>query len=327
MRRLSRRLGCVSLKQVAKFARMHHGVVTRQICIDSGASARTVDRWVERGVMHRLYPNVYSFGHDLLPPYGKRLAVVWAAGPETALGLQSAGAHWGITAGDPQAWHLVRPVGSSRGRRLDGVFVHRSRILRATDVVTRHQVPVTTVARTLVDLALTLDRGPLRRAVHEAEVARLLDVNAVREVLDRAPSRKGASMLRALLEIPAPPTVEEFVMRFLEFCEAHELPVPIVSAHLDAGLPVLTEADVLFKEAKVIVELDGFRVHMTRQRFESDRRRDSALLARDYLTVRVTWHRLQHDAGALASELRAILARRCRVQPAPPVGANGTRWG
>ncbi|HMS72139.1 MAG TPA: type IV toxin-antitoxin system AbiEi family antitoxin domain-containing protein, partial [Baekduia sp.] len=64
----------MSLKQVAEFARMHHGVVTRQICIDSGASARTVDRWVERGVMHRLYPNVYSFGHDLLPPYGKRLA-------------------------------------------------------------------------------------------------------------------------------------------------------------------------------------------------------------------------------------------------------------
>ena len=75
----------------------------------------------------------------------------------------------------------------------------------------------------------------------------------------------------------------------------------------------LTEIDLLYRDEGVIIELDSKRIHLTLARFESDRRRDSALLARGYLTVRVTWQRLLHDQERLAHEIRAILLSRART--------------
>ena len=150
----------------------------------------------------------------------------------------------------------------------------------------------------------------LAKIVHEAEVMRLLNVTAVIEVLDRCPQRRGAAALRALLNEPAPADNREFVRRYLGFCKRYALPQPEVSAYLNARLPHLTEADMYYRRERLVVELDGAAVHLTRKRFESDRRRDSALLALDIPTVRVTWRRLTTDAASLAAELHEILARR-----------------
>lgn len=294
---------------VAALARRHDGVVTHPQLRKLGLSDRAIVRWVSTGRLNRLFPRVYSIGHDLIPTDGWRRAVVHTTGPRSALSHESAIALWKI-APQQRGWHVVVPAGPGPRRSPPTITVHRSRMLSPDDVRTVRGIPVTSVARTLADLASCVEPDRLAKIVHEAEVMRLLNVTAVIEVLDRCPQRRGAAALRALLSDPAPVDNREFVRRYLGFCKRYALPQPEVGAYLNARLPHLTEADMYYRRERLVVELDGAAVHLTRKRFESDRRRDSALLALDIPTVRVTWRRLTTDAASLAAELHEILARR-----------------
>lgn len=124
-------------------------------------------------------------------------------------------------------------------------------------------------------------------------------------------TRRGVKRLAELLGTSAAdPTNGEFVAQFVAHCARWGLDNPETSVYVDAGFAKPTELDILLRAQRVIVELDGAGVHLTRQRFESDRRRDAALLARGYVTIRVTWRRLMEDDGTLAAEIRAVLAAR-----------------
>lgn len=222
----------------------------------------------------------------------------------------SAAELWGLRGGSSRRWHVVAP-GMSGGRSgPESVVLHRTLNLHPDDVTAIDGIPVTSVARTLVDLAGAVNEAGLARAVHEAEVQRVLDVDAIAAVMTRLPRRRGVARLRRLLSSSdSGISSEAFVNAFLRLCSRHGLPAPRISKHVHTR-DRLAEADIVFPEHAVIVELDSERFHHTRRSFHSDRRRDTALAAEGWLTVRLTWSRITRESADVAAELRRILALR-----------------
>jgi predicted transcriptional regulator of viral defense system len=291
---------------IAELALKQHGVVALSQLRTLGVTDRAMHKRVRSGRMHRVHHGVYAVGHAALAPDGRRLAAVLACGRSAVLSHRSAATMWDLVGGDGSKWHVTAP-GRSGGRQGPReVVVHHPRSLHPADVTTLRAIPITTVARTLVDLADVLGQQRLERAVHEAEVLRLLDVDAVHRALQRAPGRRGRRTLLTVLaaHTASAPTRSELEARFSQLRRDHDLPRPRTNVHLDIGEPVPAEVDALFDDTNVIVELDGAATHHTARAFERDRARDAALAARGYVVVRLTWRRMQAEPRAIAAELR-----------------------
>jgi len=181
------------------------------------------------------------------------------------------------------------------------VVVHRSRRLDPHDRALVDAVPVTSVARTLVDLADVLDEKRLADAVHEAEVLRLFDLKAVTEAQARVPGRRGRHRLNRVLagygDGPAL-TRSEAERRFLHLCETNSLPQPRTNQLLHGY-----EVDFHWPHKDLVVELDGAAAHHTKRAFENDRRRDRALAKHGVQVLRVTAGDLEGGAADLAAVL------------------------
>jgi hypothetical protein len=249
---------------------------------------------------------------------------VLACGRGAVLSRHSAASAWGILNGDGRRFDVVAPERSG-GRVVDEerIDLRRTRRLSDEDVTVVRGIPITTVGRTLLDLAGCAGARLVQRAVHEAEVMELLDVAAVVATIERNPGRRGTRMLRMALGVGAPdPDNGEFATRFFSLCLDYGLPAPRLGVHVDGG-ERLYEVDALFETERLIVELDGRQVHGTVRNFQTDRRRDSVLAARDYQTLRYTWHRLRDEPAAIArvaTHPRAAITPRRLTASAPRRG-------
>jgi hypothetical protein len=291
---------------IARLAAEHHGVVDLGELLDAGLSERQVRRRARDGRLHRKYRGVYAVGHPALTRDGWRYAAVRACGPRAVGSHLMAAALWGLH----RSTRLEVTVPHSRGG-LDAVIVHETRRLTAVDVTTIRDIPVTSLARTLVDLAEVLSADRLERIVDHAGRHEAFDAHAVARVLDELRGRRGAGRLTALLALPSPgPTRSALEDAFLALCRRHGLPRPRLNVHLATAGDRLVEADALFADHALIVELDGAATHDTTQAFHADRRRDTALAAAGYLVLRYTWERVTTEAEAVAAELREVMARR-----------------
>jgi very-short-patch-repair endonuclease len=188
------------------------------------------------------------------------------------------------------------------------VRLHETRDLPLDDLSECRGIPVTSVARTFVDLAAVVDERALRRAWHEAEVLRLLDVRAVEAVLDRSNGRRGTGRLRRLLPVSAAPTRTELEARFLDLIRAHGLPMPAVNTFVHEY-----EVDFYWAAERLAVETDGAHVHDTRRRFEDDRRRDVELAKRGIHVARFTWRRVVDEPAAVAADVIELLNMRAEL--------------
>jgi hypothetical protein len=272
----------------------------------AGLTASAVRRRVEAGRLHRVWRGVYAVGHPELSTDGRRYAAVRACGREAVASHRMAAALWGLRA---SAAPEVTVPGERRGPK--AIVVHETRVLEAHDVTVVRAIPVTSLARTLVDLAEVLPVDRLERVLDHAGRHEAFDRRAVHDALDRLPGRRSAPRLRALLDQPSPGlTRSELEDRFLLLCRRAGLPVPRLNVHLDIGLDRLVEADAVFARERVIVELDGGASHDTTPAFHADRRRDSAAAAAGHLTLRYTWDRVTTDPAAVAAELQRVLSRR-----------------
>jgi very-short-patch-repair endonuclease len=295
-------------RELGALATRQHGVVAIAQLHRLGLDGKLVRRRELAGRLHRVHRGVYAVGHAALAVDGRRMAAVLACGEGALLSHRSAAAAWGLRPTSGTAWEVTT---AQRGRRSPaGIELHATRALAPADATTLRGVPITSVSRTLVDLAAVVPHHALERAVHEAEVLRLLDVTAVRAALARANGRRGAGRLRAILaEPPAGPTRSVLEERFLRLCRSGLLPVPRLNVHVMAG-GTLVEVDALWQQPRVIVELDGAGAHHTRRAFHADRRRDAALAAEGYVVVRFTWQRVTRERAAVLAELRRILTLR-----------------
>jgi very-short-patch-repair endonuclease len=213
----------------------------------------------------------------------------------------------------PALWEL-RPAAGSRvdvtvlGRarwRRTHIAVHVTRDLPDCDRKQREGIPVTSVARTLLDLADVVPKPQLARAFEEAERIDHLDFRAIEDVCLRGRGRRGlAALLRVVAERsgPAPATRSELEKSFLELCREHRLPLPRVN-EIVAGF----EVDAVWPRQRLVVELDGYAFHRTRGRLRArpgPRRRSAA---RGLQSLRFTHRRLQREPAAIVVALRALI--------------------
>jgi very-short-patch-repair endonuclease len=287
---------------LAALAKRQHGVVSLAQLLGLGFSEKGIAERVRTGRMHRIHRGVYAVSPARLRTEGYWLAAVLACGPGAVLSHRSAASLWELRPSAAQAIDVTVPARSGRRRR-PGIQVHRSTRLTAEEVVTRDGIPVTTVARTLLDLADVLPAQALKRAIDEAEYRGRLDLTSLHAVVENNPGRRGAKLLDLLTE-PAQRTRSDLEEDFLALCRRHRLPRPYVGATVGGY-----EDDFVWPDAHLIVETDGLAAHRTRRAFEDDRKRDRRLLHAGYRTVRLTGRALHDDESEVAEALRELLTQ------------------
>jgi very-short-patch-repair endonuclease len=177
-------------------------------------------------------------------------------------------------------------------------------------VTTARGIPVTTPNRTLLDLAAVLDARHVEKAINEGEILRLTNPNSLGDLVERHPRRKGIGALRSVLAahaIGSTITRSELEDRFLQFLDEAALRTPQVNANIKIADRWI-EADCVWPDDRLIVELDGRATHATPAAFERDRARDRVLQAAGWRVVRVTWRQLHDESVRLTSDLRKLLA-------------------
>ena len=232
------------------------------------------------------------------------MAAVLACGRGAVLGFRDGAAHWAIRDTSRTKIDVIAPR-SVHPR--PGIDVHRVRALHPDDWTVHEGIPVTTVARTLLDLGDVLRPRDVERAFDEAERLGLLDLRAVEAACLRGHGRHGLKVLRRLIEDRRPSLVDTrsaLERSFIPFCRDHGVPIPSVNVAV-GGLTV----DALWCNQRLVAELDGYEFHgKTRAAFEGDRARDATLLLAGFRVIRLTWRRLHRDPERVATELRALLA-------------------
>lgn len=286
-------------RAVAGLAARQHGVVAYGQLIGLGLSGSTIGRWVRADRLIRIHRGVYAVGHRALRAKGHWIAAVLACGPGAVLSHRSAAALWEIRPSRTAAVDVTVPTKAGRTGP-PGLRLHRSGRLGAQDTTVRDGIPVTTVSRTLLDLADVLGRQHLKRAIDESEYLHLFDLRALEATVARNPGRRGATVLR-LSRGPAERTRSALERVLLELVERHDLPRPRVGLEV-AGY----ETDFCWPEQRLIVETDSISVHGRAANMEADRLRDRATLRAGYRTIRLTSAALE-DQQAVVGDLRAAL--------------------
>jgi very-short-patch-repair endonuclease len=169
-------------------------------------------------------------------------------------------------------------------------------------------IAITTVPRTLFDLAALKGPRALERAIHESEVRRLWDRLSLHDILARYPNRPGAPAVRHVLGKRARPAITEndFEESFYEFLVDRGLPLPTFNQPLFIDGRWL-RPDCTWPEHNLIAELDGRQSHDTHAAYESDRERDRDLLVAGWRSTRITWRQLRYGPRKLERDLRALL--------------------
>jgi hypothetical protein len=284
---------------IASLADRQHGAIARRQLLDEGVSRFAIDRRIARGSLRPVHRGVYAAGHPTLTRDGKWMAATLAAGPGAALSHRAAGTALSLLASS-----YLEVTAASR-RAHSGVRIHRA-VLPPDEITTVRRIPVTTLPRTLLDLATVLPKNQLERAFHEAQENILTDSLSLPDLLDRYPGRAGAPAIRHLLEATAPRTRSELEDLFQAFLARYDLPRPEINAWLHTGGRSF-ECDCLWRDSRLIVELDGRACHDTTLAFEDDRARDRHLAGAGWSVIRVTWRQLREQRHAIAADLSALL--------------------
>lgn len=233
------------------------------------------------------------------------MAAVLACGRGAVLSHASAAALWDLRRCSGSRIHVTVPSGAGRSRR-PGIALHRSARLDVDEVTIHDAIRVTSVARTLLDLAGDLVPGPLERAVEQSVILRIFDLESFDATLARHPTARGIralSVIVASLRDEPRLTRSELEGYFLDLCAARALPRPEVNQMVE-GLSV----DFLWRGHGLIVETDGRGTHATLMAFERDRARDARLTVAGYRVVRFTYRQIVHEPGSVARTVFALLA-------------------
>lgn len=292
--------------QIQRFAEAQHGIVTGAQLRKLGLGERASGHRVATGRLHRLHRGVFAVERPTAK--GRWLAAVLACGEGAVLSHASAAALWGLVP-DPTAVVHVNVAGTSRRHRPS--IVHHRATLVAQDATSRDGIPCTTMARTLVDVASTVPRRRLERAIGIAEERGELDLAAIQRQLSRMSGRRGHAALAAVLSgfDDRVVTRSEAEVRFLALVRRRRLAEPEVNAWIPLPEGGGYRPDFLWRDRGLIVEVDGRTHHSLRRAFEHDRRRDRRLLEAGYVTVRFAARQVLEEPAGVGDEMRALLSR------------------
>jgi very-short-patch-repair endonuclease len=280
-------------------------MVARRQLLGLGMTETMVKVRLRHGNLHRVHHGVFAYGHRSVTVEGRWMAAVLAFGPGAVLSHRSAGQLWGLV---PRA--RIRPEVTRPGRAGGRPYLvaHRGE-LPADEIGRVRGIPVTSVPRTMFDLAGLLGEREVERAWNEMEVRGLTGSLSVPHLLERYPGRKGSVLLAPLANrttLPVGITRNDFEEAFLSLIDRHGLPRPRMNAHVQLR-GRFYEIDGFWEERRVAIELDGGAVHKTTKAFHDDRERDRILTAEGFTTTRITWDHLHHTPQDVADDLRRIL--------------------
>jgi predicted transcriptional regulator of viral defense system len=293
---------------LAELARVQHLVFSLDQLRQLGVTKSAVSKRVATRRLHRIHQTVYSLvPKELLTRDGLYAAAVLACGPGAVLSHRSAARLHELRSYGHTRVEVTVPGRSSR--RHDGVKVHRSTTLTEADATVANNIPVTTVERTLFDVAEVVTQRQLERAFDQAEILEALDLNRILDQLARNSTRPGARKVRKVLTehyIGSTPTDNDFEEALLALTRGLGLPDPRPQFYIDPGdgePPI--RADFAWPDRRIVVETDGEKTHGTKQAFQTDRRRDQRLAAAGWTVIRITWNQLKFRPH----ELRPVLLK------------------
>jgi very-short-patch-repair endonuclease len=278
---------------IARLAGRRHGVVRRSTLVANGLTRGEVDARMARGQLHPVHRGVYAVGHRSLSREGRWLAAVLACGRGAVLSHASAAALWGLTIEHPEL-HVTM----AHRLRTPGIITHRGRLARA-DRKVRHGIPVTSVARVLVDQAQVVDEDDLERLLREAQFRGLFNVATLRDALTRRRSRVLTELLDDLN-----PTQSMLEDAFLRLCRRFRLPRPTAQIRKGRRRP-----DFVWTDQRLIVECDSWAAHSTPYAFQADRTLSNAVQLAGWMILRFTTTDVRRRATLVAEQVHRALAR------------------
>jgi very-short-patch-repair endonuclease len=283
---------------LADLASSQHGLVTRTQLLRAGVATHEIRHRLGTGALLREHRGVYRVGHRAPSLEARYLAAVLACGDEACLSGRAAAYLLGLLKGNVPPPEVTTPL----KRRVAGVGVRRGRIA-APDRPIHRGIPVSSVSRTLTDLAAELPLDALARACHEAGVRYRTTPADVKAVLERRSRCRGAAKLRLVLSGDARVTLSALERRFLAVLEAQAMPLPKTNRPAGAH-----RVDCRWPDRRLIVELDSYRFHHSRHAWEQDRRRERDARARGDELRRYTWADVVEEPRQMLAELRRLLS-------------------
>jgi very-short-patch-repair endonuclease len=283
--------------------------VARRQLLAAGISSNTIDRLARTSLLRRVHCGVFAVGPGTPIPLADETAALLAVRAGATLSHHTAAMLLGLrppASGDGLI-HVTVP-GASVGDPT-AVRAHRSIILAPRDVRVREGLPVTSPARTLLDVAPLVSARDIERAIDQMVIRRIGTVRGVEELLGRAGHHPGRAVLACVVDVYTTTTFTRSVAeeRFLSLIRDSGLPQPLVNVRRHGY-----EIDFFWPEERVAVEVDGFAYHRTRGRFEGDRSRDAALRKAGITVIRITWRQLERDATAVLVDVAQALVRTAR---------------
>jgi very-short-patch-repair endonuclease len=283
--------------------------VSRRQLLAAGISSNTIDRLARTRLLRRVHCGVFAVGPGTPIPLADETAALLAVRAGATLSHHTAAMLLGLRppgSGDGLV-HLTVPGASVEDPA--GVRAHRSIMLGPGDVRVRDGLPVTSPARTLLDVAPLVSAREIERAIDQMVIHRIGTLRGVKELLGRAGHHNGRTLLTGVADAYTTTTFtrSEAEERFLSLIRDSGLPQPLMNVRRHGY-----EIDFFWPEERVAVEVDGFAYHGTRERFEEDRKRDAVLRKAGITVIRVTWRQLERHATAVVADVAQALARTAR---------------
>jgi very-short-patch-repair endonuclease len=290
--------------ELARVAERQYGIVTFRQLRGLGFSKGAISRSSEADRLRRIHRGVYAVGHARLSRRGRCLAAVLACGSGAPLSHASAAWLWGVLSWCPTPAEVSV---ASRGRQRRGINVHRAPGIAPGERGELDGIPVTSLPRTLLDLAGRGSARRLQQAIERAERLGLLDLAAIDASLHSHFGRPGTKRVLEAIEIYRDPgfTRSRAELLFLDIVRKAGLPRPATNTWV-AG----HEIDAYWERERFAVEVDGWDTHRTRAAFEADPVRQEDLKLAGIDSIRLTARRIEQDPRAVGKTLAILLSRR-----------------
>ena len=278
------------LLRITATASHHHGAFTRKMALDAGATPSMIDRRVRGGEWQRPCEGVYLVAGSPAT-WERAVAVATFGSGRGSVASHATAAHIWDIGPRPRVIEVTSPM---KGRPSREHVIHRSLDLEDQDVTERMGIPITSVARTLVDIGVPWGEALASRALDEAQRRALTELRAVAAVLHRVArkGRRGVGVMRLILEDRlgwTGITQSQLEDEFLRILRAAGVELPVSQVRIvKRGGRTVARVDFVYPDVRLIIELDGERYHTDRGTFRSDRRRQNELIQEGYRVLRFT---------------------------------------
>jgi very-short-patch-repair endonuclease len=283
-----------AVRAVAELASRQHAVISLAQLEQAGLGRHAVAHRVKAGWLRPLHRGVYLVG-PLESPHSRAMAAVLAT--DGLVSSYPAAVLWDWRPPREGPMHVI-----AAGRSRAGIIVHHT-ALDPRDITRRHGIPVTSAARTILDLAATERTAELERALNEAGLQRRVSPRSLNEQFSRYPHHRGTAALRKAIETEPRLTRSDLERIALGLIRRARLPEPETNVRVEGH-----EVDLLWRDHGVIVEIDSWAFHSMRSSFEQDRRRDQRLTTAGYRVIRITDRQLTDEPELVVATLTRALA-------------------